>query len=103
MEMLNCPFCGGTDGKHELDCYMELIGRNIDALIDGADIPISVERLDEAWNHRYERTCKHVPDREGSWFNCSECGFWVDWYTGDTNEVGKINHCPGCGAKVVSE
>ena len=45
----------------------------------------------EAWNTRYERTCKwkHI---EGTWFR-SECGKRYDCVVPD-------NYCPNCGAKV---
>lgn len=48
-----------------------------------------------------ERTCENVPQADGAWFKCSECGFWMDWYVGDTNGDDSLNYCPNCGRKVV--
>lgn len=100
-ELLPCPFCGGK-------------AKTIGSVLDGFFVYCpscgagSVRKQEkgyaiEAWNTRAERTCRNVPQEDGSWFKCSECGFWIDWYCGDTNEDENMNYCPNCGAKVMDE
>lgn len=51
-----------------------------------------------------ERTCHNASHRlDESRFHCSECGFgcWVKNVATGRDELP--NHCPNCGAKVVSE
>lgn len=102
-ELKPCPFCGGEaelwaseDGIYGVwcsnpDCYMDVDTRD----------RTSKEAAIEAWNTRYERTCRIV--QHGHLFTmsdgtelyesaCSECGA----YLGDED-----NYCSISGAKVV--
>lgn len=57
-----------------------------------------------------ERTCKNLLPPDWGTFECSECGkqfevtpvyITVGGTPNDNPDLGCINHCPGCGAKVV--
>ena len=98
-----CPFCGLADGAHREDCYMLLLGRNMDAIIDREVPPIGIETLDEAWNMRAERACRFtVSFSDNGWLDsvCTECGYSENH---DVHVAVRHKYCPNCGAKVVSE
>lgn len=98
-----CPFCGWNDGAHRKDCYMLLLGRNIDAVIEGEEPPISVGMLDEAWNKRYEQTCTNIAPEKSYTpvFDCSECR-WDNLLCMSDLKSDEINYCPKCGRKVIT-
>ena len=106
-ELLPCPFCGGearicaksfTDGT----AYAWVECGRCHAKSRYSD---SSEDLILAWNARGERTCRVVKSElDGQmWvyrheFSC-ECG-QRNLFTSNSTPP---NHCPNCGAKVVSE
>ena len=110
-ELLPCPFCGGE---------AKIVGSVLDGFFAycpncGAGAVRKNEKAEaiEAWNTRYERTCKNIKDQlhriGATEFMCSECrAYYADaeaYYAylscdDDEREV-KTNYCPNCGAKVV--
>lgn len=106
-ELKPCPFCGGQPGRFlskqnlDEDSYYisyECTKKDHSIRVSGDS---DAEAID-AWNTRYEPTCKNVFDgccENG--FECSVCG----------NEIsdceayyvhGTWNYCSKCGRKVVS-
>lgn len=97
--MKPCPFCGGAGkikGLNSTAIYVRccLCGCRTGSRRD-------IRKAIEAWNTRYERTCRIVPHghlitlSDGTKLYesaCSECGA----YLGDED-----NYCSICGAKVV--
>ena len=106
-ELNPCPFCGGEarpmaqhwdDGSHIWWVECRVCGAEAKRCDDG------LEAID-AWNARGERTCRVVKSElDGQmWvyrheFSC-ECG-QRNLFTSNSTPP---NHCPNCGAKVVSE
>ena len=108
IELLPCPFCGGeaktSRGLHKYDCW----GIWCPTCGVRTDLYPSEREAIEAWNTRYERTCKNISRNDD--FVCSECGADVFAVTYNENadvcvyqnnkNVG-IRFCPACGFKVV--
>ena len=128
-ELKPCPFCGGEADEYEGDYGNGVYCMNCGAMV-GEPIHlefrvterVTYEQAIEAWNTRYERTCKNLAEPDemcDSPFCCSECGargpygeaiyaiggcekdddgnvtFWDAW--------PMWRFCPNCGARVVSE
>lgn len=104
-ELKPCPFCGSTNiyvDEYDHHCgnkrwrvvCLECMGQ-VDAGIWQSKLPAI-----EAWNTRYERTCKFIEVGDdydeiyAQVYKCSNCGM---------ANIGTAFFCPNCGAKVVSE
>lgn len=88
----SCPFCGG-----EAEYGLTFAGEEVYCKECHAAMPrISTkEKTIEAWNTRYEQTCRAIQAKSLIACTCSECGTMLaNWC---------MNRCPNCGAKVVGE
>lgn len=98
-----CPFCGGGGIPIEVfnGAYTVRCGKCGVSCPDGTLYGrYSEAEAIEAWNTRYERTCKmevfSMHDEGDFTFRCSECG---KGYV----EYEPPRYCPHCGARVVEE
>lgn len=109
-ELEPCPFCGGSAKERaafasgstdKVGVYVECEGCGAWSKTEWGEE--AEKKAADAWNARSERTCTDVEG--GDFFRCSACGCevmrvadgWKPLY------MGEINHCPNCGAKVVSD
>lgn len=97
-ELKPCPFCGGEAevylaARYEDKDYYHVRCTN-DCVYTKKARHNENEAI-EAWNTRYEPTCKWELTNRCTW-TCSNCGI----------ETERLNpywrHCPNCGAKVVN-
>lgn len=97
-ELLPCPFCGSKGKLKEVGyvvyvkCSNKKCGVETETY-DECDTPIAIE----AWNTRYEPTCRIIGERDSLGYMslvCSECKSIMD---------DDDNFCSKCGAKVVDE
>ena len=56
----------------------------------------------EAWNARWERTCRNNSQEGGISLLCSACGAYTPWIA-DAVHAFAARRCGNCGAKVVEE
>lgn len=98
-ELKPCPFCNAKPKQHN-PLYLHVRHE------EGCALAVDGERNEvytiEAWNTRFERTCRNL--RSGSDFKCSECGCEVvgsDYFMEANMNNGDWNYCPNCRAKVV--
>lgn len=90
-----CPFCGGEARVEEYgDGYIPQCDHKYTCVIADCEFPadewyISEGFAIEAWNARWERTCK--PVRKGTSISCDACGSELH---------DPFRFCGGCGAKV---
>lgn len=117
-ELEHCPFCECEasmrlfyGGKYRVHC-------NVCDAHSGDTCDTEAEAI-EAWNTRAEmayedalilldelglseRTCKMEPVWGTNALQCSECCSYVSTWDAEC-EIGKINYCSNCGAKVVDK
>lgn len=120
-ELEPCPFCGGDvklirDPEMEhyvIECKNHAWGDPNEtpdmaagdvSMVSWRDTEESKHALIETWNARWERTCHmNYTSLDGEecadGIECDECG-WSDLCDPGYPHPA---HCPGCGAKVVSE
>lgn len=106
-ELEPCPFCGGTDLRVVGGIGKYVKCRSCEASsghLPGGACSADERTAAETWNARWERTCHmnytSLYDEEGAGgIECGECG-WSELYDPGYPHPA---HCPGCGAKVVSE
>lgn len=104
-----CPCCNGgvacstghaTAGMRKArlrcdECGLEIVKVGVsdsDAILKAA----------QAWNARWERTCRlvrHDGCKSHGWWTCSECGARINGHPLSNPD----KYCGRCGAKVVSE
>ena len=115
-ELLPCPFCGGEASvkvlEYDDDCKVWGVFCELDLESEYShghfvdNYPTEAEAI-EAWNTRYEQTCKftiedNMNETEGMgdvWIECSACHCVFDFYADEW--LMKMSYCPNCGAKVV--
>lgn len=114
VDLRPCPKCGqGVTGRlgggpaaygcreweYEVECSCGLLWSCSPGDVDEEE---AVRRGIEAWNERFERTCRMRPTHEGPdangyvTFECDECGFET-FYAVDCEPYG---WCAGCGARI---
>lgn len=116
-ELEECPFCGGEAvivRQRKKGRTRDVVNAFARCKSCGArsknvsTLHVAERNLEtyavRAWNARWERTCHmnytSLYDEEGAdGIECGECG-WSELYDPGYPHPA---HCPGCGAKVVSE
>jgi len=101
-ELLPCPFCGGKAVYHSLNLNS---GRSYYSLIcacggQNGSYETKAEAA-EAWNRRAEeRTCRFegITGNPMDEAHCNLYGF--NLFGGLATQ---INHCPGCGVRIIRE
>lgn len=98
-ELKPCPFCGGEaskrlfyKGKYRVHC-------NVCDAYSGDVCDTEAEAI-AAWNTRAEQTCKMESVWGTNALQCSECCSYASTWDAEC-EIGKINYCPNCGARVM--
>lgn len=97
-ELKPCPFCGGK-ARLRSGTIVTLPMHQVYCLSCGAGCGHRYTEAEaiEAWNTRYEETCRMETDEScQNWNSCSVCG--ADYYNDQP-----LNYCPNCGARVVEE
>lgn len=98
-ELKECPFCGGVyrdRGSHSKTCYIMLVRDNFEAFATDNDVLQHDETdMEEAWNTRYERTCKWKAVCDEQFWN-TECNMVCECYDASLPP----NYCPSCGGHV---
>lgn len=100
--MRECPFCGSTEeliSEHAPYCYLYILFQN--RLYRN----YTSEEMKKAWNDRYERKCKMIPDKDYDFVTCTACGYEEErnlLYSVDGLQEFDGNYCPKCGCKVVN-
>lgn len=112
-ELKPCPFCPPDtpnepycrETEESSNCFTERDGYQCEVVCDcGASKAGSIEptikkalvSAIEAWNTRYEQTCRIEKVKDGltrGWWHCFYCG-------GFTPAPDEISYCPYCGFKV---
>lgn len=92
-----CPFCGGEADMNDegAECSPDRFWAcctNHKCFVEGTGVCATEEEVAQAWNARYERTCK--PICKGTSISCDACGSELH---------DPFRFCGGCGAKVVDE
>lgn len=98
-ELKPCPFCGGNPDVYSWNGGGVVWVRCRSCGIDYKAYANADEAI-EAWNTRYERTCKMIPNGETDFaatLACSACGNVESVYAISSDE---FNYCPNCGARV---
>ena len=101
--LLPCPFCGG---EAELVALRDGLGRICKAYAwcdkceTRGDFYNTEAEAIAAWNTRAERTCQMESVWGTNALQCSECCSYVSTWDAEC-EIGKINYCQSCGAKVI--
>lgn len=94
-----CPFCGHTESTVRPVWKYWSVGCNNCAM--GGPVRDTPEEAEDAWNERYQLTCRNgqidfwgEDYDENDGFECTHCGY--------LNEaMGEPDFCPECGAKVI--
>lgn len=100
MESKSCPFCGGSIDSHSENCYIYLLEEQVKGMYSPLHTYIDPRIMDEAWNTRYEPTCKWVPNYQIDGGGCTydtDCAATVIW------EGSLPPKCMFCGGKVIEE
>lgn len=99
-----CPFCGKqpkrfTCKKNLEDGYYVIYrcsNKNHEFHVTGDS---DIEAI-EAWNTRYEKTCKFTSDDKFS-IGAVQCDCGEHWFP--ENDKSRFKFCPNCGARVVND
>lgn len=100
VELKPCPFCGGkaeTVHTRSGDDFVRCVDKSCHARTRNYHEAESLAV--DAWNARYEQTCRFEPDGmmdDKLWHACSLCGGYV------TTDYDTPDFCPHCGARVIA-
>lgn len=111
-ELIPCGFCGHDEARVIVADYVTDAGCE-EATVPlyaascpycGARGPMALSEGEavEAWNRRYERTCRIKLSKTSVW-HCDGCGQTIDGncFADNGGRLTEYRYCPNCGARVV--